>query len=265
MSRIDRTFARLRAEKRKALTIFLPAGDPSLAKTVELVKAAHDNGADIVELGVPFSDPLADGPVIQEAFLRAIKKGTNVARTIAAVETIRKSCDVPLVFMIASTLVINHGVKRFMTQSAAAGIDGIIIPDAPVDEYAEFDGPAKAAGIDTILLAAPTSPPARLKRIGAASTGFLYYINVTGVTGGKTAPPASIAKAVAGIRKCTNVPVQVGFGVATPDQARALSNVADGVIIGSQATRVVAAARSGAQAVADLGAYVRSIRRAMDR
>ncbi|MBF0169920.1 MAG: tryptophan synthase subunit alpha [Nitrospinae bacterium] len=264
MSRIDQAFTRLRGGKRKALTIFLTAGDPSLARTVDLVKAAADNGADIVELGLPFSDPLADGPVIQESFLRAIAGGTNVIKSLAMVERLRISCDVPLVAMLASTLVINHGTPRFMKDAAAAGFDGIIIPDAPVDEYDEFLEPARKAGLDTILLAAPTSGPARMKRIAAISTGFLYYINVTGVTGGADAKPASIAKDVKTLKGMTKTPVLAGFGISTPAQAKAFAAVADGIIIGSQAMRVIRSVKRTADAPAALGAFVRSVRNGMD-
>ncbi len=265
MSRIDQAFARLKKEKRKALTIFLTAGDPSLAKSVDLVKAAADNGADIVELGLPFSDPLADGPVIQESFLRAIAKETNVVKSLDMVAKLRASCDVPLVAMLASTLVINHGTSRFMKEAAAAGFDGIIIPDAPVDEYDEFLAPARKYGLDTILLVAPTSGPDRMKRIAAVSTGFLYYVNVTGVTGGADAKPAAIAKDVKALKRMTKTPVLAGFGVSTPAQAKAFAAVADGVIIGSQAMRVIRSAKRASDAPVALGKFVAAVRKGMDR
>lgn len=265
MGRINETFERLKKEKRKALVIFITAGDPDIETTVKLVKAASEAGADIVELGVPFSDPLADGPVIQASFHRAIHGGTNANRVLEAVKKIRKDCQVPIVFMLASTLVINHGTERFMKDCATAGVDGLIIPDAPVDEAGEFAPSAKAVGLDTILLAAPTSTGARLRRIVAMSTGFVYYISVTGVTGKKTATAKEVTANVKKIKRLTKLPVLAGFGVTGPEQARELSAHSDGVIIGSQAMRVINSAKSKAKAVANLSEFVFSVRSAMDK
>jgi tryptophan synthase alpha chain len=264
MGRIGETFARLKKEKRKALVIFITAGDPDIETTVKLVKAAHEAGADILELGVPFSDPLADGPVIQASFHRAIHGGTNVNRVVEAVAKIRKDCQVPIVFMLASTLVINHGAERFMKDCAAAGVDGLIIPDAPVDEAGEFAPSAKAAGLDTILLAAPTSTGARLRKIVAMSSGFVYYISVTGVTGKKTAAVKDVSANVKKIKKLTKLPVLAGFGVTGAEQAKELSKHSDGVIIGSQAMRVINSAKSKSKAVENLSEFVFSVREAMD-
>jgi tryptophan synthase alpha chain len=265
MGRIGTAFTRLKKEKRKALVIFITAGDPDIETTVKLVKAASGAGADIVELGVPFSDPLADGPVIQASFHRAIHGGTNVARVIEAVKKIRKDCQVPIVFMLASTLVINHGVKRFMKECATAGVDGLIIPDAPVDEAGEFVPSAKAVGLDTILLAAPTSTGARLKKIADMSSGFVYYISVTGVTGNKKATAGEVSAGVRKIKRLTRLPVLAGFGVTEPAQAREVSRRADGVIIGSQAIRVINSAKSKSKAVENLSEFVFSVREAMDK
>jgi tryptophan synthase alpha chain len=265
MGRIGTAFARLKKEKRKALVIFITAGDPDIQTTIKLVKAAHIAGADIVELGVPFSDPLADGPVIQASFHRAIRGGTNVTGAIEAVKKIRKDCPVPIVFMLASTLVINHGVKRFMKECAVAGVDGLIIPDAPVDEAGEFVPSAKVAGLDTILLAAPTSTGARLKKIADMSSGFVYYISVTGVTGKQKATPKGVSAGVKKIKKLTSLPVLAGFGVTEPAQAREVSRHADGVIIGSQAIRIINTSKSRLKAVSNLSEFVFSIREAMDK
>jgi tryptophan synthase alpha chain len=265
MSRIKTRFEALAADKKKALIIFLTVGDPSVESTIDLVCAAFDNGADIVELGIPFSDPLADGPVIQDSFLRAIEKGVNLDQAFADVEAIRlRETEKPLVFMLASTLIINYGTNKFMRRAAAAGVDGIIVPDAPVDEAAEFSLPAKAVGLDSILLAAPTSTPARVKRIAKASSGFIYYINVTGVTGGKKPSAAATGKGIAAIKKVTKLPVCAGFGISTPEDARAMGRHADGIIIGSQAIREMRATRSSAEAVQRIGEYVASIRRGLD-
>ena len=265
MSRITDRFKSLRRENKTGLVIFLTAGDPAMKATVDLVKAAFDNGADVVELGVPFSDPLADGPVIQESFHRAISRGATLVKSFTVVEKIRKSHDDPLVFMLASTLVINHGVKKFVKDAKGAGVDGIIIPDAPMDEAAEFSEPAKKVGLDTILLAAPTSTPTRLRRIAKNSSGFLYYISVTGVTGKNAANPKEVSKNIKALKKMTRLPVCAGFGVTTPAQAKEMARHADGVIIGTQAIRVIKEAKNRAAATKNLASFVRSIRRGMDK
>jgi len=264
MSRITETMERLRREKKSALAIFLTGGDPSLAASRDLILAAAGAGADIIEIGVPFSDPLADGPVIQRSFHRAIKAGASVNSLLKLVESVRKETDIPLVFMIATTLVINHGVERFMKDSAKAGVDGIILPDAPLEEAAEFVPSARAAGLDTIFLAAPTSTPQRLKSLARLSTGFLYYISVSGVTGGKSATAADVGAYIRKARKVSKAPVLAGFGVKTPEQAKALSKVADGVIIGSAAVDIAASAKKKSAAVEALAGFVGSVRKAMD-
>lgn len=264
MSRISDTFEKLGTEKRKALVIFLAAGDPSLSATVDFALAAHDAGADIIEIGAPFSDPLADGPVIQEAFHRAIKKGVNLEKTIKTASRIRAKSDVPLVFMLSATLVINHGVKKFMKNSAGAGVDGLILPDVPAEEASEFEPYAREAGLDTIMLAAPTSTDKRLRRIASLSSGFIYYINVTGITGKQLAVPKEVAKGLSRLRKVTKLPIVAGFGVREPKQARELSKNADGIVIGSQAIRVIKDAKNASAAVKNLSRFVRSIRKGLD-
>ncbi|VAX20882.1 Tryptophan synthase alpha chain [hydrothermal vent metagenome] len=265
MSRIDEKLKSLKAGKRKALVIFLTAGDPSLSASCDLALCAFDAGADIVELGAPFSDPLADGPVIQKSFLRSIAKGANLKKTLILAEKIRKTDENPLVIMLASTLVINHGVGRFMRDCASSGIDGLIIPDAPLEEAGEFNGKAKNAGLDMIMLAAPTSTPSRLRRICSMSRGFVYYINVSGVTGGAAADRKEGVKPIARLKKLTSLPILAGFGVKTPAHARALCKTADGVIIGSRAIEIIHSAKSKAAAVKALSKFVRSVRKEMDR
>lgn len=265
MTRIGKTLKRLKDEKRKALVLFLTAGDPSVKQTVDLVRTAFDAGADIVEIGVPFSDPLADGPVIQESFLRAIAKGANVKSAMEIVKKVRTTHpDSPIVFMLTCNLVVNYGVEKFMKDTAKCGVDGIILPDVPPEEAGEFAPSAKKLNIDTILLAAPTSTDARLRKITAKTRGFVYYINVTGVTGKKVATPQEISKGVKAVRKFSKLPVIAGFGVTEPKQAKAVAKMADGVVIGSQAIRVIKAAKTAGDAVANLKKFVRSIRKGLD-
>ncbi|MBI5814949.1 MAG: tryptophan synthase subunit alpha [Nitrospinae bacterium] len=264
MNGIEGAFARLKRDKRKALVIFLAAGDPSMKATVELVKAAERGGADIVEIGVPFSDPLADGPVIQESFGRAIAKGATLARTFEMVKKIRKESTVPLVFMLTVNLVVNHGVGKFFNDCAAAGVDGIILPDAPPEEAGEFVPSARAAGLCTIMLAAPTSTTARMKKIASIATGFVYYITIKGVTGKTKAVPADAARGIKSLKRLTKLPVLAGFGVTEPSQAKQMAKVSDGVIIGSQAIRVIKGAGSAKKGADALYKYVASVRKAID-
>ncbi len=265
MTRIDKTLRRLKNEKRSALVLFLTAGDSSVKQTVDLVRTAFDAGADIVEIGVPFSDPVADGPVIQESFLRAIEKGTNIKDAMEIVKKVRKTHpDLPLVFMLTCNLVVTYGVEKFMKDSAICGVDGLILPDVPPEEIDEFAPSARKHKLSTILLAAPTSTNSRLKKIASKAKGFVYYINVTGVTGKKIATPKDVAQGVKRVRKFSKLPVIAGFGVTEPKQAKAVANMADGVVIGSQAIRVIKAAKNATSAVADLKKFVRSIRRGLD-
>ncbi|MGK7345604.1 MAG: tryptophan synthase subunit alpha [Candidatus Nitrospinota bacterium M3_3B_026] len=264
MSGIQKTFARLREDRRKALVIFLPAGDPGLKATADLAVAAHEAGADIVEIGVPFSDPLADGPVIQESFQRAIKKGANLDKTLGVVRAIRKRSDVPLVFMLSANLVLRRGVEKFMKESASAGVDGLILPDVPVDEAEQFRPAARRSGLDYTILAAPTSTDRRLKKIAARSTGFVYYINVRGITGKQSAVPREAARGLSRLKKVSRLPVVAGFGVTGPEQARELAGKADGIVIGSQAIRVIREAKNTAAAVRGLERFVKSVRKGMN-
>lgn len=264
-SRIETALAGLKSGDEKALALFLTAGDPSLKATGDMVAAAVDGGADIIELGIPFSDPLADGPVIQRSFQRAISAGANVPAALKIVESVRKRVDTPIVFMVASTLVINFGVSRFMRMSAEAGADGVIVPDAPPEEAEEFSPPARASGLDTIYLAAPTTTTARLRRISSLCSGFLYYINVTGVTGAELPSMKELGKSVARVRKATKLPILAGFGVKTPEQAGAISRVTDGVIIGSRAVEIVNGSKNRAEAARNLLRFTRSVKRAMGR
>ena len=233
MNRIDRKFIELRKARKKAFIAFMTAGDPDLAATVDLVLALEKAGADIVELGVPFSDPLADGPIIQAASYRSLQKGTTLSKILASVERIRLRSDIPIALMTYYNPVFHFGERAFVQQAKAAGVDGVIIPDLPVEEADSLRGFAGKAGLATIFFVAPTTTPQRLKPIVNAAKGFIYYVSVAGVTGARSVVPSEIASRIRSVKALTDKPVCVGFGVSTPQQARAIARVADGVIVGS--------------------------------
>jgi len=232
-SRIEKTFRKLKKERKKAFIPYIMSGDPSLEKTKEIVLMFERCGADIVELGVPFTDPLADGPTIQRASERALKKGVTLRRVIAFVKDVREITRIPIVLMTYYNPVFKYGEEYFVTDAKEAGIDGVIIPDLPPDEADSFIRVSKKAGIDTIFLLAPTSTPDRIKKVAKASRGFIYYVSITGITGGRLLLDGSIESSVEDIRKHTDKPVAVGFGVSTPEEAATTAKVSDGVIVGS--------------------------------
>jgi tryptophan synthase alpha chain len=239
LSRLDETFARLRERGERALIPYFTAGDPSLAATVQLVTAAAESGADVIEIGVPFSDPLADGPVIQRATQRALAAGTTLPRVLETVREIRKAVSVPLVFLTYYNPVLAFGLEAFSRAAVDAGADGLIVADLPPEEAGPLAAAADAAGLDLIHLAAPTSPPARMRKIGQASRGFVYLVSLTGVTGERAELPPSLAEHLRDLRAATTRPICVGFGIATPAQAAAVGRLADGVIVGSALVRLV--------------------------
>jgi tryptophan synthase alpha chain len=238
-SRIGETFARLRARGERALVVYVMAGDPSLAETRRLVIEAERRGADLVELGVPFSDPLADGPVIQRAGTRALAAGTTLARVLELVATLRAEVRLPLVLFTYYNPVLAFGLKSFARTAVDAGADGVIVPDLPYEEADPLRAEAEPAGLDMIQLVAPTSPPARLKTIARVSRGFIYVVSLQGVTGERRALPPGLEAQVRTVRLVTTKPVCVGFGVSTPEHAAAVGRVADGVVVGSAIVRTI--------------------------
>jgi len=233
-TRIDRRFAALRKEGRAALVTFLMAGDPDPDTSLMIVKALPEAGADVIELGVPFTDPMADGPAIQAAGQRALKAGQTLKKTLALVRDFRKANDVsPIVLMGYYNPIYIYGVARFLGDAKQAGVDGLIVVDLPPEEDAELCLPALNAGLNFIRLATPTTDDKRLPAVLANSSGFVYYVSVTGITG-TAAPDASIVgEAVARIKRHTELPVAVGFGVRTAESAAAIARGADAVVIGS--------------------------------
>jgi len=233
VSRIREAFAAARKARRAALVAYITAGDPSLDRTPELVRALRRGGADIVELGIPFSDPIADGPVNQRAAERALAAGTTVEGVLEAVHEIRASEDVPIVLFTYANPVLRYGVERFAHDAAAAGADGVLFTDVPVEELGRFAPALGAAGLDPVPLAAPTSPKARIRAASRAGGGFLYFISRTGVTGARTEIAAGLERQVRAVRRVSRLPVAVGFGIGGPDQVARVARVADGVVVGS--------------------------------
>jgi tryptophan synthase alpha chain len=225
--------AAARAEGRTALVPFVTGGDPSLEATADLAETLAGAGADLIEIGVPFSDPLADGPTIQRASERALAKGTTLRGILEMLPEARRRADVPIVLMSYLNPVLHYGLGRFARDARRAGADGVILSDLPVEEAGEALAACDAAGLDLVLLAAPTSGAARLARIAAASRGFIYAVTRTGVTGTREELPRGVRDLVAAIRAVTSKPVALGFGISTPEQVRAAAAHADGVVVGS--------------------------------
>lgn len=233
MSRIGKRFKAIQKKGAKAFIPYIMAGDPSMQRTRELVRILEDCGADIIELGVPFSDPLADGPTIQQAAQRALQQGVTLASAMEFVADLRKTTQIPIVIMTYYNLIFKYGEERFIRDASAAGVDGMIIPDLPPDEAADILGYARAADFDIIFLLAPTSTPQRIRKVARASGGFIYYVSITGITGSRLTLDPAVGQHIADIRKAGRKPVAIGFGVSTPEEAAAVAGHADGVIVGS--------------------------------
>ena len=233
-TRIDRRFAALKAEGRAALVTFTMAGDPDYATSVAILKALPKAGADVIELGMPFTDPMADGPSIQAAGLRALKGGQNMKKTLAVVREFRSGDDAtPIVLMGYYNPIYIYGVERFLADAKAAGVDGLIVVDLPPEEDSELCLPAVKAGFNFIRLATPTTDDKRLPVVLTNTSGFVYYVSITGITGAAAPDPGQVTAAVARIKRHTKLPVCVGFGVRSGAQARAIAQSADGVVVGS--------------------------------
>ena len=234
ITRIDARFAALKKEGRAALVTFTMAGDPDYDSALSILKALPQAGADVIELGMPFTDPMADGPAIQAAGLRALKAGQDMKKTLALVREFRRGDDAtPIVLMGYYNPIYVYGGDRFLADAKAAGVDGLIIVDLPPEEDAELCVPALKAGLNFIRLATPTTDDKRLPTVLTNTSGFVYYVSITGITGSAAPDPRKVTDAVARIKRHTELPVCVGFGVRTADQARAIAAHADGVVVGS--------------------------------
>nr|WP_309501264.1 tryptophan synthase subunit alpha [uncultured Roseovarius sp.] len=234
MSRIDAKFAELKAAGKKAFVAYVMAGDPDYDTSLEVVKGLPGAGVDIIELGVPFTDPMADGPTIQLAGQRALRAGMTLQRTLDMATEFRKDDDTtPIVLMGYYNPIFNRGVDKFLTDAKAAGIDGLIVVDLPPEEDEELCIPAQAAGLNFIRLATPTTDDKRLPKVLQNTSGFVYYVSITGITGAAAAEATDVGPEVARIKSQTDLPIIVGFGIRTPETSRAIASVADGAVVGS--------------------------------
>lgn len=267
-NRLDQVFAAARKDGRKVLIPYIMAGDPDLETSAELVRALEAAGADAIELGIPFSDPIADGPVILRAAMRALTHDTSLAQVLETVRRLRAHTRLPIVFMSYYNPIYVYGDEKFAADAVAAGVDGVIVPDLPPEEAHGLQKAARKHGLKTIFLLAPTSNPARIDKVCRQASGFIYYVSLTGITGATLSDFDDVARRVEAIRAKTNKPIAVGFGISTPDQARAASRAADGVIVGSALVKVIEEqvdkGASRAQLVAAATDFTASLRKGLD-
>ena len=266
MTRIGRLFQRLRGEERRpALVAYLTAGDPALERTPSLVAALERGGADLIELGVPFSDPVADGPVIQRASERALQAGTTLRGVLETARRIRASSEIPILLFTYLNPALRYGIEALARDAAAAGIDGCLFTDLSVEEAGGYVAAVRAQGLDTVFLAAPTSPPERLRRVAEYSSGFVYLVSRTGVTGERDSLSGAVRPLVEAMRKITELPLAVGFGISKPEHAAAVGALADGVVVGSAFVRLVERHGASPELESRLEALARELRAALPR
>lgn len=239
MNRIDRKFQELQARKKPVFIPFITAGDPDLQTTKDLILEFEKRGADIIELGIPFSDPIADGPVIQASYYRALMRGTKVAHVLDMVSEVRRRSEIPIVSMVSYSTVFKKGYQVFIENALVAGLDGMTIPDLPVEENHDLFEMAKKNDFKIVCFIAPTTTDHRMAMIAENAQGFLYYISVVGITGVRDALPDDIVQNIRKLKQMTKIPVAVGFGVSTSDHAKMIGTVADGVIVGSAIMREI--------------------------
>jgi tryptophan synthase alpha chain len=260
-TRITRLFERLRANNQKALIGYLTAGDPSLEQTPALVAALVRGGVDLIELGVPFSDPIADGPVIQRASERALAAGTSLARVLDVAREIRRASEVPLLLFTYFNPVLRYGVKTLAKNATSAGIDGVLLTDLSVEEAAPHVETMRAHDLDTVFLAAPTSTPERLRLIAQYSSGFAYLVSRTGVTGERDSLAGSVAPLVEAMRHVTDLPLAIGFGISRPEHVAAAGALAEGVVVGSAIVHLIEEHASDPGLEARLEDFARNLKR----
>jgi tryptophan synthase alpha chain len=263
MNRIDSTFRALRREERSALIPFLVAGDPDIDTTRQLMRTAVECGADLLELGVPFSDPIADGPSLQKSIELALTAGSSLPRVLEVIADFRTYSQVPIVLYGYYNPIFRYGVERFAQDAARAGVDGVLVVDLPPEEVDELYPYIRRAGLHFIFLLTPTSGPDRVAKVLKRASGFVYYVSLTGVTGSAAISIDAVKSAVDGLRQHTKLPIGVGFGISTPEQAGAVARFADGTVVGSALMRVVDAARGSDHVIDDVAAFLRGLKAAM--
>lgn len=255
MTRIDDTFAQLRAAQKKAFVAYIMGGDPNAETSLAVMQGLPGAGVDIIELGMPFTDPMADGPTIQGAGQRALEGGMTMDKVLAMVRAFRAGNQTtPIVLMGYYNPIYSRGVERFLSDALAAGIDGLIVVDLPPEEDAELCIPAQAAGLNFIRLATPTTDDKRLPKVLQNTSGFVYYVSITGITGAAAAQAADVAPEVARIKRSTDLPVIVGFGINTPDAARSIAGIADGCVVGSAIVKDIGEGKPVAEVLAKVAA-----------
>jgi tryptophan synthase alpha chain len=264
MGRIEERFEVLKKEGRKAFVAYLTAGDPDLKTTAKLIPALEAAGVDIVEIGVPFSDPTADGPTIQAASQRALKRGATLAKILAMIAALRRKSGIPIVLFGYYNPILSYGPEKFAADAAASGVDGLLVVDLPPEEADELRRYTDPAGLAFITLIAPTTDPERVAKILRGAAGFVYFISVTGVTGTATPRTEDIRNGLAGIKRMTTLPIAVGFGISTPEQAAVIAPLADGIVVGSALVRLIAEKSGSGDITQAVSAFAAKIRRAID-
>lgn len=261
--RIEALFQRLKAAREKALITFVTAGDPDIRTSREVITELEKSGADLIELGIPFSDPMADGPTIQASSERALKKGVHIPDVLKLVSDIRKKSEVPIVLFGYYNPVLQYGLDRFAKDASKAGADGLLIVDLPAEEADELKAALDARSMDLIFLLTPTSDEKRIKLTASKASGFIYFVSVTGVTGARTSFSANVQNYVRRIKKITSVPVGVGFGISTPAQAKEASKNADAVIVGSALVNIIARNQGSKKLLKELASLTSGLKRAV--
>lgn len=263
MSRISKKFKEAQKRKGKLLATFITAGDPSESMTEKLILAMEKGGADIIELGVPFSDPMADGPVIQKASERALAKGMTLKKVLQIVRNVRKKTQIPILLMGYYNPILAHGLRRYAADASKAGVDATLVVDLPPEESSDLDRELKKVGLDLIYLLAPTSDLERIRQVGSRARGFIYFVSITGITGARLKSEKEIQKKVTQIRTQTKVPIAIGFGITNADQAKKMSKIGDGIVIGSALVSLIQKNATSKQLPAKVESFTRRLKEAL--
>jgi len=259
IERLQDAFAQCKSEGRRAVSPFITAGDPDSETTVATLKSIFAAGATCCELGVPYSDPIADGAVIQSSYTRALNAGMNLKKMFGIVSKLRETCEMPLLAMVSYSLIFRSGIEAFVKRGEASGLAGFVVPDLPLEESDDLDAHCRQSGLALVRLVSPTTPPERAREIARRSTGFLYCVSVAGVTGERTALPDGLIDRIKWLRQESDVPILVGFGISSADQAREVAAVADGVIVGSAVVRCLEQAKDAESMPNAAGSFVQEL------